>query len=278
MREANAAGILTVVLATAGLSACSGSIETGAGGHTTGTGGTGGDAGVYDAPGDGIVSDAVPAPLVCSDVKDGQMIGPSAALSGTTLTVDLPFTTFIEGAIGWHGTPSLMASQGLGTVDNVLVQGTTLTVTITTFAGSDGGQLFLSGDVDGWGPPPDYGQVACPVSRVFDVIIGDAGQPMISELTHAPAPAPGLPVDQRPRLTLTLLGSDGLTAKVRAAGVPEGATVELETTGGVALREGALVDWSLPPEPGLYQLELVVRRGSAIATSALAVEVKDTST
>ena len=276
MREATAARILTVVLATAGLSACSGNVDTaGSGGAGTGRSHVGGgDAGVYDAPGDGLVSDAVPSPLECSVVAGGQMIGPTATISGSTLTVELAFKDYIEGANGWSGTPTITAAPELGTVDDVSVQGTTLVVTITVAAGSAGGPLTLSGDLSGWGPPPDYGQINCPVARVFAVALGDAGEPMIS----LRSPAPSLPVEQRPHLALTLVGARGLDAEVRADGVPEGASVEIEATGGVAQHDGSLVRWALPPEPGLYQLELVVRNGSAIATSALALEVKDTAT
>jgi hypothetical protein len=65
MRDATTARMLTVVLATAGLSACTGSVNAnGTGGHSTTTT----DGGTYDAPGDGLVADAVPQPLVCSTV------------------------------------------------------------------------------------------------------------------------------------------------------------------------------------------------------------------
>lgn len=270
MRDASAAGMLTVVLATAGMSACSGSVNVnGTGGGTTTTTGTGGDAGVYDAPGDGMISDAVPAPLVCSTVDTGQGIVPTAQLAGNQLTLTFAYNPYPEGALGWMGTPSIVAEQGLGTVTGVSVQGTQLVATITLTAGAAGGNVFFKGDLQGFGGPPSYGQVDCPVTRTFTVVLGDAGQPMVSEL------GPGLPVDQRPRLVLTLVGSEGVRADVRAVGVPEGAVVELETTGGVARREGEHIEWALPPEPGLYQLEVVVRRGSAIATSALALEVKE---
>jgi hypothetical protein len=276
MREAHAARILTVVLATAGLSACSGSVDTtstGGAGGSTGTGGStgGGDAGVYDAPGDGIISDAVPPPLECSVVKDGQMIGPTATVNGGTLSIQLVFKDYVEGAQGWNGTPGVTAAPELGTVASVTVQGTTLNVDVTLAPGAASGVVTLTGNLDGWGPPPSYGTVTCPVQRVFKVDLGDGGPPMIAER----APAPRLPLEQRPRLALTLVRTEGLRAEVRAVGVPEGASVELETTGGVAHNQGGLVDWALPAEPGLYQLEVVVRRGGSIATSALALEVKD---
>jgi hypothetical protein len=277
MRDASAARMLTVVLATAGLSACSGTVNVhgsgGSGGSTTTTG-TAGDAGVYDAPGDGLVSDAVPEPLVCSTVDAGQGIAPAAELMGSTLTLTLDWSPYPQGALGWNGVPSVVAEQALGTVAGVSVQGLKLIVTIALTAPTAGGDVTLTGDLRGFGGPPSYGQVDCMVSRIFKVVLVDGGPPMVSELSPGLGP-PGLPVDQRPRLSLRLVGAEGVRADIRAEGVPEGALVELETTGGVAHREGERIDWALPPEPGLYQIEVVVRRGSAIATSALALEVKE---
>lgn len=276
MKETHAARLLTVVLATAGLSACSGSVDTlGAGGTTAGStssggGGAGGDAGVYDAPGDGLISDAVPPPLECSVVKEGQMIGPSATLDAGTLTIDLGFKDYVEGAIAWSATPSISVAPELGALGAVTVQGTSLTLTVTLTPGATKGTVTLTGDLAGFGPPPGYAQITCPVTRVFNVDLGGAS-PQIAEA----APLVPLPIDQRPRFALALVGADGLRARVHAAGVPEGAAVEIDATGGEARREGAFVDWVLPAEPGLYQLEVVVRRGRSIATSALAVEVKE---
>lgn len=279
------ARVLTVVLATAGLSACGGRAEVNQGAGGAGTakdGGAGGSGGAttttstttpsyYDAAGDGMVADAVPSPLQCDTVADGQMMQAEGSFVGDVLTITFSFKTYIEGSQGWKGTPTFGASQGLGTVTDVQVQGDNLVVTVQSFPGFQQGQLFFDGELDGWGPPPTYGTVACPVKRVFQVTAADGGPPQIAEL----APRAPQPLEQRPKLALTLLGAEGLTARVRAAGLLEGADVTLDTTGGAVSRDGNFLRWRLPAEPGLYQLEVVVRRGGAIATSALAVEVRD---
>ena len=289
MRDGKTARVLSIVLATAGLSACGGKAEV----SNVGQGGSGGgsvvkDAGAgggsttttttttttepyYDAAGDGMVADAVPAPLVCTEVDHGQMMKAEGSVVGDVLTVTFSFDHYVEGSQGWDGKPTIYASQGLGMVTGVEVQGETLVVTVKSFVGSDGGQLFFDGKLAGFGGPPSYGTIDCAVSRVFEVKFVVGGAPTIAENTAAPA----LPLEQRPKLALTLVGADGLDARVRAAGVLEGSDVELDTTGGAVTREGDFLRWRLPAEPGLYQLEVVMRRGGAIATSALAVEVRD---
>ena len=107
----------------------------------------------------------------------------------------------------------------------------------------------------------------CNFQRTFTVKI-NSGQVTVTQRVRK------FPLEPSRDVRIELVERDGLRVQLRAAGSGEG-TPEWRVTGGALERLGRLdVVWALPPEPGYYQIELSLDRGTrGVGFDALALEV-----
>lgn len=284
----------TVVLATAGLLACGGkaarpgdqSADGGDGGDTGGASGQGGSGGAGGTGGSAVggsggsaggggtgagptggsggwEGDPVCGPYYHCD-SEGSSIKPEAALDGSTLTIRLRTFLYYE---SWEQPIEVEVEPALGTLVSSEVQGDDIVILVELAPGATGGDIVFDGvrkDECSYGS----GEV-CDVHRTFHVDLADGGQPAISRRLE-----PERALELRPRVKLALVETGDAWARVRALGAVGGATVRFEAAQGTLDAEGAEARWSLPGRPGLYQLEVVVQKGGAIATDAVIVEVR----
>lgn len=232
-------GKLTVALASSGLTGC-------ADGSSPGVVGVGG----VDPP---------PPPLECDTVDEGQRLGVKTVLDADTLTVTVTSALHDE----W-------TRAAVTDVVGASLVGLTL----------ESRHIVLDFQLDS--PPPTSGSfmlegrllgrgdVLCDVTRSFTFSI--EGQ----NVTIALVPEPWLPLAARYRAEIMVVEQRGLTIELEARTrykLPHGA--EWTVTGGtIRTSTGSRASWELPPEPGLYQVEVVMDYGrDGLAVDWLPLEV-----
>lgn len=227
----------TVSLATLGLTTCDGN------------------------SGGGVVDPAPPPPLVCKDANQGQNLAAHATVDNLSLEVSL----FNSGKHCCVHVDTVSVTNVVGaTLDSLTVPAAyyarmqlaltldSLSVTQVTFT--------LAGT---W----DLNSGPCDFQRTFTVTI-DNGNVHVTQRERR------LPLDVPRNVRIELVDRDGLRVNLRAALNGEG-TPEWRVAAGKLERLGRLgVTWELPSEPGYYQIELSVDRGTrGIGFDALALEV-----
>ncbi len=226
----------TVTLATVGLSACK---DTG-----------------------GAV-DPAPTPFQCDSGEPGASLTATGFVSGSTLTIVV--TT--GNSVTWKGTPTVTSAMG-ATLDGVIVSSDQTQATITLQLASP---TTTTGTVTVQGTVSEFGS-DCPVTRTFMFTrgAGDGGSVTVAELDDT------LPLERRDPATIVVLARRGRDVDVTAKGATGTSRIEWTPSAGMLTAHAdGRVTWRLPPEPGLYQLELLVdhgRQGLAIDTLTLEVQ------
>jgi len=192
------------------------------------------------------------------------MLAPYVSIDDTTLTISLEVESWPY-QWSWGNTPSVQVSPTLGALADVKHTGQGVTITITLAAEPTDGTVTLSGVALG----VCYSE-SCPVDRVFDVTFPDGGAP---EIALGPT-APSLPLQHLPKVGLALVEARGTEARFAVTSASPAAELQFDVSAGAVCREGDQALWTLPEQPGLYQIEVVVRDGTAVATDALVVEVR----
>ena len=231
-------GKLAVALASSGLTGC-------------------GDGGSSEVTGIGGV-DPPPPPLECDTVDEGQRLTVRAALEADTLTV-----TIYQSDGGWTRV-AVTDVVGASLVGMTLES---LDIVLDFRLDSPpptSGSFRLEGSLVG------TGSVLCDVTRSFTFTID--GQ----NVEIALVPTPWLPLAARHRAEIAVVAQRGLSLELEARTrykLPRRA--EWSATGGT-IREGpgSRAYWELPPEPGFYQVEVIVDYGAdGLAMDWLNLEV-----
>jgi hypothetical protein len=217
--------------------------------------------------------DPAPGPLQCSSLGDGMTLQATATLSGSKLKVEVSDGSFLA---TWKGTPSLSKVTG-ATVDNISVNGTTVTIILDVGRASDAGGAD-SGDAmadAGLSPSGSFtftgqltdGTVSCGVTRTFhfEIIGNSASVALLDE---------ELPLRLRDPASIEVIDRRDREVELRAIGAREGDAVVWTATAGNVHHGEDSVRWQLPSEPGLYQIEVLVDRGKdGVSLDTLTLEV-----
>lgn len=212
-------------------------------------------AGLTTCDGIGAV-DPAPEPLVCDDVSKGQALSATGTYDGTTLSITLNYSDFY----GWDAAPTVAALSGM-TIDSVdSTELYAIQITATFDAGATTGQFEVSGKTSD-------GETTCDVVRVFTVTVDGTAV----EITRRE----DLPLAPRRHASIEMLRRDGLEVDLRASGAAAGERVAwTPTAGAVEVSETGHARWRLPPEPGVYQVEMLIDRGDeGFSLDTLAIEV-----
>jgi hypothetical protein len=213
--------------------------------------------------------DPAPQPLVCNDSGDGSELHATATLSGTTLTIDIetPFDA------QWKSTPSLSNVVG-GNVKSIKSSGSMATIVMDVSGSIDGGveagapdagpstggSFTLKGEITD-------NRTTCSVSRTFTFTIS-LGSAQITRLEDS------LPLRRHDPAGIEVMGRTEGAVELRATGARARDAVVWTATAGSLAHEDGTVRWTLPQEPGLYQIEVLVDRGGeGVALDTLVMEV-----
>jgi hypothetical protein len=200
--------------------------------------------------------DPPPPPLECNTVDEGESLTATATVAGTALQVSIR-----------NGSPSSWSAVAVtavvgGTARPVTPAEPLVVVIDLTDDRVSEGSFRLTGELRG-----STGN-RCAVSRTFTFRLQAGGVVVAS--------AKELPLAARQQARITLVGRDGREVQLEATTPFRGAAALAWTvTGGeVVSRKGARLHWRLPPEPGLYQAELVIDYGpSGLSFDTLVLEV-----
>lgn len=213
--------------------------------------------------------DPAPSPLVCRDGGNDEF-GANGTVSGSMLTLR------VNAQESWKGTPSLSNVVGATVVSiailpNSNVGQVTIILDVSGGDAGDAGGPSTSGSFTLKGEITD-GNVTCAVSHDFKWSISN-GNVQIAALDDP------LPLRRRDPASIEMMGrvdlpSGGGEVQLRATGAgPKDSVTWTATDGSLAQDEGT-VRWTLPSEPGLYQIEVLVDRGSdGVALDTLVMEV-----
>ena len=209
--------------------------------------------------------DPAPAPLDCKAVGGGQDITATGVLQGDVLTATLtrtgPPANFTAATVTDVRDATLIDA---GIASNLGNGGSSILVRLRLppLDNGDGGApdagtpALIAGSFTLMATLQDgFGNVTCNVTRTFHfTVAGDTIQ--VAERS-------AMPLGARHATSIALLTQDArelvLQARTRFRGARK---AEWSASGGsISTTTGDLVRWSLPEEPGLYQLELVMRYG-----------------
>jgi len=189
--------------------------------------------------------DPPPPPLVCGDVQAGQTLYAEGFRSGSELRLQIH-----NWGSSWTSVPAVSDLEGLTLKHTDLSEGTVLLqfelVSDTTPAGrfTISGELKLTNDE------------VCTVTRRFTVTIrGD-----VVEVADA---GTSLPLENRNRARIELVHQEGLAVLLRAVDASPGWKLVWSTTEGFLEQRQNGVLWTLPSQPGFYQVELLTDHGDA---------------
>lgn len=214
-------------------------------------------AGLTTCDGIGAV-DPAPPPLQCDDVSKGQDVSATGTWDGQVLTVTLQTTN--DWGYGWSDAPTVSAVSGLAINDVDASDLYSVQVEMTFDAGATTGQFEVKGKFAG-------GDVTCDVTRVFTVTLNgnDVEIALRDEIPLAP----------RRHASIEMLRRDGLDVELRVKGAaPEERVAWTPTAGAVEVGPDGVARWRLPPEPGVYQVEMLIDAGDeGFTLDTLALEV-----
>jgi hypothetical protein len=239
---------------------------------SVGNGGSGGSGGASPAdasqeecgPWGASGADPEPKPLDCNAWADGPW-NVFASFDGPVLVIALGY---YAGLGAWTDLKADVAPE-LGTLESIKTDPccpihANIYIRVNLADATTGGDITVDGVIHG--QDQCHKTAACPAHRVLHIAVQDGGAVQVS-MTAPPRLRQG-------RVALVLERAEGAEAVVRATGVPAGANIEFSSTAGELRANGDAAQWSVPPQPGLYQCEVVVQHQGAIATDALVVEVK----
>jgi len=201
--------------------------------------------------------DPAPEPLVCSDVGKGESLSITGTLDGNKLTMTMSSNAFDA---SWKATPGATADAGL-TIDTVSggADGTDVTIEATLDAGTMVAKFTVTGTLTD-------GEVECSVTRQFTVTVSGTSVE-IAEFYD-------LPIAPRRHASIEVLRRDGLAVDLQASFAGAGPVTWTPTGGAVTADEGGRARWTLPTEPGVYQVEMLVDHGeSGFTLDTLTLEV-----
>lgn len=196
-------------------------------------------AGLTTCDGVGAV-DPAPEPMKCEEYDKGQGLTIGGALSADKLSLTVS-------SYPWAAAPTVTADTNL-TIDSATLGGDDVVqIEATLAAGMTTASFTMAGNVTD-------GDVTCPVTRTFNVTVTGTNVEVAEVF--------GVPLSPRRHASIEVLGRDGLEVELRASGAVRGTSVTWTPTGG-ALRTGGdgRTRWTLPSEPGVYQVEMLVDRG-----------------
>jgi hypothetical protein len=201
--------------------------------------------------------DPPPSPLVCNDAGGGT-VSATASLSGSTLTVTVTFL----GNGSWIGKPTVTDVAGAKLVSvTAEPQSNQLPVELDVTSMPATGSFTLHGQVSD-------GTTTCALERTFTFSTSDGGGIEVSELDRTLPLRVGVPA------AIVLTSREGRAVRLAPRGAGAGSRVTWTATAGhVAVHGDGGATWTLPAEPGLYQVELLVERDDVLALDTLALEV-----
>jgi hypothetical protein len=224
--------------------------------------------------------DPAPPPVDCKAIGGGQQLKASGTYDGNSVVVSITGTTF---DVIWK-TAQVTGFTGASAA-NVQVTGTNqslsvpVVVTLTINAGDggtpqdggtgDGGVPMIAGTFDFAATVADYRGTTCDIKRTFSFQV-QQGAVLLAQRDAL------LPLGARQEAVIAVLERDGAELLLEARTPYLGSRrVDWTVTGGATRAEaGERLGWRLPPEPGLYQVELVVDYGDdGLSFDTLAFEV-----
>jgi hypothetical protein len=213
--------------------------------------------------------DPAPPPLSCTSTavdRAEELNGNGTVDANGDITITLTWWSPIDPPPSFQGDFRASAGTGLTVKSSTASVGATVVVALAQ--GSTSGTFDISGTVR------DHSGATCGIARTYTV--SRTGQGITVVRLSDP-----LPLFVRDPVTIGVLEHRG--SEIELVAETTGRTRErIEwTVSGGALREveaeSGRVVWTLPSEPGFYQIELLVRYGddgrSGIAFNSLAVEV-----
>jgi hypothetical protein len=208
--------------------------------------------------------DPAPQPLVCSNVGDGHTLSANASIAGKMMTITI--STSFDGQ--WKAAPTLSNVVG-ASVTSIKASGSEATIVLDFGSeagagdgGADGGTGLMVGSFTLTGTLTD-GSKDCPVTRTFHF-----NGMQITQLEDS------LPLRNHTPATIEVTGKTEREVRLRALGARLNDTVVWTATDGVLAQRDSEVLWTLPEEPGLYQVEVLVDRGGeGVALDTLVMEV-----
>ncbi len=208
-------------------------------------------AGLTTCDGVGAV-DPAPEPMKCEDYDKGQSITITGSLTDAKLAMTMdPYP--------WAEAPTVTAQSGL-TIDSVTLGAEHfLEIAATLDAGATTASFTVAGNVTD-------GEVTCPSTRTFTVTVTGTDVEVAESFR--------LPLSPRRHASIELLRREGLEVELRATGSLRGTTVTWTPTGGEIETAAGRTRWTLPSEPGVYQVEMLVDRGDdGFSHDTLTIEV-----
>jgi hypothetical protein len=206
--------------------------------------------------------DPPPPPLVCTDSGPGP-IAAMGTVAGSTLTVVASSNSYMS---RWKAQPAVSGVTG-GTLGKVTWDPSTnlssLTIVISlSGTGPTSGSLTIDGTLFD-------GVTDCPVHQTLQFSVAAGGNVTVSLLEDA------LPLRSLVPASILVLNREGPAVDLAPMGASAGARVTWSATAGrLVVHQDGRATWSLPSEPGLYQIELLVERGEdGLAIDTLAMEV-----
>jgi hypothetical protein len=201
--------------------------------------------------------DPPPPPLVCGDVEAGQTLYADGFRSGSELRVQIH-----RWGASWTDVPAVLDLEGLTLVHaDLSSEGTVLLQFGLISETAPAGRFTISGNMK-----LTNGEI-CTVTRRFTVTIRGESVEVAEAWTS-------LPLENRNRARIELVHQEGLAVLLRAAGASPGwKLVWSSTEGSLEQRQNGVL-WTLPAEPGFYQVELLTDHGDAgFAVDILPFEV-----
>lgn len=202
--------------------------------------------------------DPAPEPLNCEDVAKGDDLSITGVKNGDYLTMTMNNATYNA---SWKENPTVTAVSGL-TIDSVskAKDSSDIEILATLDAGATSASFTVAGTMSD-------GDVDCATSRTFNVAVDAMGEVEITELFD-------LPISPRRHAAIEMLGREGMEVTLRASGA-ESAPVTWTPTGGTITRGAdGQARWTLPSEPGVYQVEMLIDHGeSGFSLDTLTLEV-----
>lgn len=199
--------------------------------------------------------DPAPEPLHCEDIADGSsLVVSSATLDGDALTIE------ILAGYSWVAQPEVVAESGFTLVDVTMNGGSDLKITGTLDAGATTGTFTVGGKLTDE-------ETTCDVSRKFTFTVQGDGSVDVA-LRY------DLPISPRRHASIQMLGREGLEVDLAASGAGTAPIVWTPTGGAITASSDGRARWTLPTEPGVYQVEMLVDHGeSGFTLDTLTLEV-----
>jgi len=209
--------------------------------------------------------DPVPPPLQCSTVDTGQSLSATATLDGDT--VEVVITNGVPASWRVDGVSDVFGATLVGV--HVPEQGFDALTVRFDVAGAEAAEITFTVTATITGLSGE----SCPVVRTFRVTVSDSG------VRVSLRDADTLPLPARQHAEIVLARGEGRVVRLEASTAWDGIRSESWSVshGTLDADSGPTVHWTLPAEPGVYQVELVLDFGpEGLAFDTLLLEVVPT--